>query len=252
MILSILPFAEALAEEAGTSLSETNVTALNAGHDSVVGLIFHASPVVQIAFLILLVFSIVSWAIIFAKWRQFRDVGRSGKAFWNDFRNAKSLEEIFSRHKPMDGPLFRLFYTGFSSLVGPGKGRSAPREYDRVIRDIDRVRQEEMDRLESYLSFLAMTASTAPFIGLFGTVIGILVAIWRIGSMGSTSLAVVAPAIAEALIATAAGLGAAIPAYVFYTYFVRKSQKASQDMDFFAEDLNYRLKREYGTQAPSA
>lgn len=225
-------------------MTETTVAA----NQSIMSLIFNASPVVQVAFLILVIFSVISWAIIFLKFKQFGQVDRSSKSFWHDFHNSKSLEDIFARRKPGEGPLFRLFYVGFSGLVGANKQRN-PRDYERVVRDINRAEREELGKLENQLPFLATTASTAPFVGLFGTVIGILVAMWKIGTTGNTSLAVVAPAIAEALIATALGLAVAIPAYVFYNFFIRKTQKASQDFDFFTDDLEYRLKREYGVQA---
>lgn len=217
-----------------------------AGNDGIWTILSHASPVVQVVFFILLALSIGSWAIIFAKFKQFGGLSRAQKRFWEIFHQASSLEEIFASHKPTDGPFFRLFYIGFASLVGPNKRRSGPRDYDRVLRDIDRAKSEEVDKLESYLLFLATTASYAPFIGLFGTVWGILSAFWQIGKMGTSSLAVVGPFIAEALVATAVGLAAAIPAVIFYNFFNAKLGKINREMDFFSDDLAQRLKKEYG------
>jgi biopolymer transport protein TolQ len=218
--------------------------------DSTLSIILHASPVVQVVFFLLVALSIVSWAIIFAKWKQFGGLKRAQKKFWEIFHQAKSLEEIFASHKPTDGPFFRLFYIGFASLVGPSKRRGTARDYERVVREIERAKVEESDKLESYLIFLYTTASYAPFIGLFGTVWGILSAFWKIGKMGSSNLAVVGPYIAESLVATAVGLAAAIPAVIFYNYYNHRLTKVSQELDFFSEDLSQRLKKEYGAPNP--
>lgn len=247
----MIPFFTALASAASAAAPASEpITEAAIKSDSFSSILWHASPVVQIVFIILVALSIGSWAIILAKWKQYKGLGRAQKRFWEVFHQATSLEEIFANYKPTDGPFFRLFYIGFASLMGPNKRRGAPRDYDHILRDLDRAKQEEGDKYEAYLLFLATTASYAPFIGLFGTVWGILTAFWNIGKMGSSSLAIVGPYIAEALVATAIGLAAAIPAVIFYNFFNRKLEKIMRELDFFCEDLAQRLKKEYGPSNP--
>ncbi len=219
------------------------------GADNTFTLLLHASPVVQFTFLVLVLMSVFSWAVVFSKWRAVNQVKRSEKRFWRAFERVKSLEDLFRRSSKGDnGPLFRLFQVAFSGLniakspaTGPQPTPSALLEQTR--RELAAAKQDELDRLESYLPFLATTASTAPFVGLFGTVWGILNAFWEIGKMGSSSLAVVGPYIAEALVATAVGLATAIPAVAFYNLFLRQLQKIGQRMDSFTEDLIQRLRQ---------
>ena len=127
---------------------------------------------------------------------------------------------------------------------GEGK-RSVDISMEGIRRRIDRAVEEEIERIERYLPFLATTGSTSPFIGLFGTVWGILAAFWQIGRAGSSSLAVVGPYIAEALIATALGLAAAIPAVIFYNFFVTRIRVFVREIQNFSEDLAQRIERDY-------
>ena len=143
-------------------------------------------------------------------------------------------------------PLYEIFNTAgevMKRLKSAGKGHGNNR--DILVQRLTQTREEEIYKLEQYTPFLATTASTAPFVGLFGTVWGILTAFWNIGKEGSSTLAVVGPYIAEALIATAIGLAAAIPAVIFYNFYVNRVRLLSKDLQDFSTDLASRIDREY-------
>lgn len=203
-------------------------------------LIFNADPLVQLCLLILLIFSVVCWAIIIAKQRQIkRSEGRCMR-FYETFWNTKKLEDLSVKRGAGKGPAHNIFNAAVQSLEANNPSRKEP-----VIRDIRRAYEEEINQIEYGVPFLATTASTAPFIGLFGTVWGILHAFWKLGQQGSSSLALVGPHIAEALIATAFGLAAAIPAVIFYNTFVAKIRRFSKDLEDFVEDLADRILHEH-------
>lgn len=220
-----------------------------------VHLIADADWLAKSVLLILLLFSAVSWAIVFAKTLQFNRAQRQTATFLQVFRKSTKFSEVQSICPSVPAsPLVGIFQAGYAELnlqlrrdaPRDGEGRpmaAAPRPTLRSLESVDRALLRattvEVAKLEKRVPFLATTASITPFIGLFGTVIGIMVAFSRIGAEGSTSLAVVAPGIASALIATAAGLFAAVPAVYFYNGFTgRVKDFASQMDDFALEFLN--------------
>lgn len=210
----------------------------------ILSLIWQADFIVQITLLILFVFSVVSWAIIIMKQRQLKAAKTRVQQFLATFWQAKSLETLVTKSSFPKSPTLNIFKTGVASLRENSNGKNITF----IQKDIERTTSDEVEQLEYFVPFLATTASAAPFIGLFGTVWGILNAFFRIGSAGSSSLAVVGPHIAEALIATAAGLAAAIPAYIFYNYFVNRIRQISRELGQFSDDLSHRIQMEYLTR----
>ena len=220
-----------------------------------VRLLADAGPLSKSVLLILLLFSAISWAIIVAKSLQYRRADRDTGAFLQVFRKSTKFSEVQSICASVPAsPLVGIFQAGYAELNlqlrrepakdADGRPLAAParptlKSLDSVDRALLRATTAEVSKLEKRVPFLATTASITPFIGLFGTVVGIMVAFTRIGAEGSTSLAVVAPGIADALIATAAGLFAAVPAVYFYNAFTgRVKDFASQMDDFALEFLN--------------
>ena len=206
--------------------------------NSAVQLILQAGYVVKGVLIILLLFSVVSWTIIFYKWRLFSKADKETYNFLRIYASTPSQRDLFSTSKKFDlSPLSRLFRAVYTEKTYTEKD-----ELKRMLKRYDAL---ESARLERYLSFLATTGSTTPFIGLFGTVWGIMNAFRGIGAAGSASLAVVAPGIAEALITTAMGLAAAIPAVVAYNYYLSRANRMIIEMDDFSEELvDYILKQD--------
>jgi biopolymer transport protein TolQ len=225
---------------------------------SVVQIIGRSSLVAKIVLLILIVFSIVSWAIILYKLWSFRRTSRQSAVFLDVFRKSSKFSEVQAVCKTLgDSPLVGIFQAGYAELnsqlrlpaanasatsqtLGPGAAtRPTLRSLAALDRALLRAAKLETNKLEHRITFLATTASITPFIGLFGTVWGIMAAFESIGATSSTNLAIVAPGIAEALIATAAGLFAAIPAVYFYNLLAQRVKLfASQMDDFSLEFLN--------------
>jgi len=214
----------------------------------IVELVLHAGPIAKGVLVVLVLFSIVSWALIVEKWWQFRRVRRQTLAFLKVFREGRRASAVYTAAKKFrESPLAHLYAAGYQEFAGiPDTVESMIEDTDDVAsadrlemvhRALRRSSGLEVARLERYLPFLATTASATPFIGLFGTVWGIMSAFHGIGQQGSASLAVVAPGISEALIATAAGLGAAIPAVIGYNYFVNRVKHWATEMDGFMLDL---------------
>jgi biopolymer transport protein TolQ len=207
-------------------------------------LITDASAVVQLILLILLFFSVFSWAIIFFKRRTIRTASSQSERFLKAFRRSKNLSEVNEAARKYRGsPLVTLFQSGFKELAHIS--RSNPQnsinsgKMESLSRVLTKASNAEVSRLEKMMSFLATTGSVTPFIGLLGTVWGIMDAFQRIGIVRSASLVTVAPGIAEALIATAFGLFAAIPAVIAYNYFLHRIKELITDMeDFSLEFLN--------------
>jgi biopolymer transport protein TolQ len=192
---------------------------------------------------ILLVFSIASWATMFVVGRRFRRSAAASKRFMASFRRAKRLADVQAataqtRHSSLVG-LFRAGYAEIEAQIAHGAASTSIRSLDSVERSLLRASRIESARLSRYVPFLATTAAATPFIGLFGTVWGIMDSFASIGSMGTTSITAVAPGISEALINTAAGLFAAIPALLAYNHFVNRLRLARGEMeDFTLEFLN--------------
>lgn len=216
-------------------------------------LIWQASWVVQLVILLLVVASIVSWAAIVFKWRELNGAEQDSEAFLETYHEA-GLERAYDAAKAMErSPLSAIFLTAYAELqrIGRYSGRAPDEPLDEaqlhtLSRKIAWASAQEELRLEARLSFLATVGSTSPFIGLFGTVIGIINAFTGIGAAGSASLAVVAPGIAEALIATAVGLFAAIPATVFYNLFVARLRELHRAIELFGDELMGELRRPGG------
>ncbi|MBF0565887.1 MAG: MotA/TolQ/ExbB proton channel family protein [Nitrospirae bacterium] len=195
-----------------------------------ISLILQAGYVVKGVLVMLLVFSVVSWGIMFYKWRYFSRANRESLDFIRYFRAGKEPAGLNKVARAcMLSPLANIYKAVYEDRdIG---------DMDGVRRSIRRYEALESAKLERYLNFLATTGTTTPFVGLFGTVWGIMNAFRGIGSAGSASLAVVAPGIAEALITTAAGLACAIPAVIGYNYYLSIAKRTIIDMEDFSEEL---------------
>lgn len=220
-----------------------------------------AGPMVQFVLVLLLFFSVVSWAIILMKYRILGRVKKENRMFLEAYMRINKLSDVFPESKKFsNSTLAEVFRAGYTELVKTAGGRreSLPDEkipldspglelrgIDNVERALNRACEVESARLSSALGFLATTGSASPFIGLFGTVWGIMSAFKGIGIRGTASLAVVAPGISEALIATAAGLAAAIPAVIFYNYYVNRVRVISVESDNFASEFLNIVERYY-------
>jgi biopolymer transport protein TolQ len=193
---------------------------------------------------ILLVFSIISWAVMIVVAMRFRRSQRASRRFAAIFRKAKRLADVQSSTGPlMHAALVGLFRAGYAEIEAQishtAEARQTVKSIDSVERSLIRATRIESSRLSRFVPFLATTAAATPFIGLFGTVWGIMEAFGDIGAAGQASLTIVAPGISEALINTAAGLFAAIPALLAYNHFVGRLRAARGEMeDFTLEFLN--------------
>jgi biopolymer transport protein TolQ len=206
--------------------------------DTVLTLIFKAGLIVKFVLILLLFFSVFSWAIIFYKFRLLSKVEGESREFYQAFLKSKQWDTLYqSTKKLVISPLPNLFRAAYS-IEDEG--------FDEIRSTLNRIESTETDRLERYLTFLATTGSITPFIGLFGTVWGIMNSFMGIGRVGAASLAVVAPGIAEALIATAAGLAAAIPAVIAYNYFLSRTRKSVIIAENFSRELINHLMRKNG------
>jgi len=220
----------------------------------IVSLVLRSSLTAKAVLAILVLFSAVSWGVILYKTWQYRRAERQSRQFIDVFRRSSKFSEVQAVCKSLAAsPLVGLFQAGYAELnaqlrqqAGDPSGRPAAvssrptlKSLDAVDRALLRASTVEVSRLEHRVMFLATTASITPFIGLFGTVWGIMAAFESIGQAGSSSLGVVAPGIAEALIATAAGLFAAIPAVYFYNHLTARVKRFAAAMDDFSlEFLN--------------
>ncbi len=215
-------------------------------------LFFSSDPVVKATLLLLIIFSVISWAIILFKLKQVKKAQRTAAQFIGVFESSDSVDEILTKTTSREGnPVYEVFSSGISDIMRYRQARAkdptrVPKlSLDHIRKNINRATSDEIAKLEQLTPFLATTASSAPFIGLFGTVWGILTAFWAIGKAGSTSLATVGPFIAEALIATAVGLAAAIPAVIAYNYFITKIRRLAKTLEDFSMDLSSRIEREF-------
>ncbi len=205
-------------------------------HLSIWTLVLDAGLVVQIVLLILLALSIMSWAIIFNKWRVFRAGKAADDAFDTLFWSGERLESIANQTSGMpnsaQAQVFERGYAAYQKIKQEQRGTAL-----NIRHAIDHAWTTQMNRFGSGLSFLATVGSTAPFIGLFGTVWGIIDAFQNIGLTQNTSLATVAPGIAEALVATAFGLLAAIPSVIAYNMFTTKMKALDASLDAFGTEF---------------
>jgi len=188
----------------------------------------------------LLCFSVFSWTVILAKWNSFRGARKTNSRFLRAFRKAPGLEAVVAaseRYRP--SPLVAVFDFGYEELERQVKARGKVTSRTALERSLQLGVSEEIAKLERNMHWLATTASVTPFIGLFGTVLGIIRAFQDLGNMGSTSLKALGPGISEALITTAFGLFAAIPAAIFYNHFGHTIREIGTRMeDFSLEFLN--------------
>ena len=204
---------------------------------------YDAGPVVKVVLFILVGFSVASWTIIFIKLRFFRNARLETAYFLDLFWDASELTSIYKESKELIySPVAQMFKRGYSELIRLKKlqgdqGGDLNGASDAIERTLRRATILENSRMEKAVAFLATTGNTAPFIGLFGTVWGIMESFTGIGLRGSASLAVVAPGIAEALIATAVGLVAAIPAVIAYNYCNSKTAELGAEMETFSADF---------------
>ncbi len=219
------------------------------------GLIASTTTVGKIVLLLLALMSIVSWAVILYKWFTFARASRQSASFLDVFRRSNKFSEVQAVCRSLgDSPLVGLFQAGYAELTaqlrqhGPelpngathpagAPGRPTLKSLPSVDRALMRASVVEINKLEHWVTFLATTAGAAPFIGLFGTVWGIMMAFLSISQSGSTSLQSVGPGIAEALITTAAGLFTAIPAVVLYNYLSQRVKLFASEMDDFSMEF---------------
>ncbi|HEX4347048.1 MAG TPA: MotA/TolQ/ExbB proton channel family protein [Vicinamibacterales bacterium] len=223
---------------------------------SFLDLIASTTPVGKIVLIALGLMSVVSWGVILYKWFVFAKATRQSTAFLDVFRRSNKFSEVQAVCRSLgDSPLVGLFQAGYAELTAqmrhhgpadlqnaaPNPSGAAARPTLKSIAAVDRALMRasvvEMNKLEHWISFLATTASAAPFVGLFGTVVGIMIAFFRISQTGSTSLGSVAPGIAEALVTTAAGLVAAIPAVMAYNYLSYRVKLFASAMDDFSMEF---------------
>jgi biopolymer transport protein TolQ len=223
---------------------------------SIVHLLLNASWVVQLVVLLLMGVSVASWAAIFRKVLALKRVNQLNDDFERDFWSGKSLNELFSaatQNAKLAGPMERIFASGMreyqklrerritdSSLLMDGARRAMRASF-----------QREMDAVESNLTLLASAGSVSPYVGLFGTVWGIMHAFTGLAALQQVTLAKVAPGIAEALVATAIGLFAAIPAVLAYNRFSRDIDRVSIKLETFIEEFSNILQRNVGAQSTS-
>jgi biopolymer transport protein TolQ len=202
--------------------------------------VLEAGPISWAVLVILVLMSLFSWTIIFSKWSRFKQARLANTQFLRAFRKANGLQAVaLASEQFRSSPLVTVFDFGYTELERQVKAKGTVSNASSLERNLQLGISEEVSRLERNMNWLATTATVSPFIGLFGTVIGIIKAFGALGQAGSASLRAVAPGIADALIATAAGLAAAIPAAVAYNYFGHVIREFGARMeDFILEFLN--------------
>ncbi|MBM3297084.1 MAG: protein TolQ [Candidatus Aminicenantes bacterium] len=215
-------------------------------------LIIDASLVVKLVLLILIFFSVFSWAIIVHKRRTLKTAGIQSRKFLDIFEKSRNLSEVNEAAKRhAQSPLAGIFQAGFKELSYLAKSNPrislTPSNVDSLSRALSKAANGEISKLERMMSFLATTGSVTPFIGLFGTVWGIMDAFHKIGIVRSASLVTVAPGIAEALIATAMGLFAAIPAVIAYNAYLSRIKDIVGDMEDFSSEFLGIVEKLYGS-----
>jgi biopolymer transport protein TolQ len=220
----------------------------------IIQIVGNAGLMVQLVLLLLVFFSVTSWTIILIKWRYLHKGLRESNQFTEYFWKSRDLASVFAKAKQLTGcPVARIFRVGYIELkkisqssksaatngtVGAGPSMTGRISgMDNVKRALRRAINSETNRMTQMVPFLATTGNTTPFIGLFGTVWGIMNSFHGIGQRGSASLAVVAPGISEALIATAAGLAVAIPAVIAFNFFMQKIRFMESELISFSADF---------------
>jgi biopolymer transport protein TolQ len=208
----------------------------------------------QIILFILIFFSLVSWGIIINKYRLFKKVELQNNIFLNAFRRGRRLTDLTAQANSLRlSPLSGIFLAGYTDLREIAEANNddsddsavklSPNKMEAIEMTLERATTEEIGKLEKKVIFLATTANASPFLGLLGTVVGIMDAFWSIGERGSASLAIVAPGIAEALLATIVGLGAAIPAVIAYNWASNRIKIFNDKSANFSLEFMARLKK---------
>jgi len=212
----------------------------------------HAGLVVKLVMLILLAASVVSWTFIFQRWRIIKNMKRAVQNFETAFWSGADLSQLFSEiEKNSDSKgLSSIFRAGFQEFLKLTQQSTLKPEVlmEGLQRAMRIVESKEMDNLENHLPFLATVGSTSPYIGLFGTVWGIMTAFQSLGTVQSATIAMVAPGISEALIATAMGLFAAIPAVIAYNRFASQVERIGNQFQIFQEEFANILYRQAHSQ----
>jgi biopolymer transport protein TolQ len=240
-------------QAAGQGLTSAGAAAGRVMDSGVLGMIATAGPMVKAVMLILLLASAVSWCIVFAKLIQFWRASRNTARFLDNFWKSRSLASLYTESADFGpSPVSQVFRVGYLELGRVHKAKLDTRSaLENVERALRRSASSESTRLFKFLPFLASCGNTTPFIGLFGTVWGIMGSFHEIGQMkGAANLAVVAPFISEALVATAAGLAAAIPAVLFYNYFNGRLRILETDIHNFMADFVNILERDLLKNSP--
>ncbi len=231
-------------EEGVPEIETPQVPAVQESHQfSITDMIFGGTFVVQMVLLLLVVMSVWTWGIVISKSKAIRKAKRESDEFEDMFWSSKNLAQISEASKNFDdSPIAQVFAAGHRELTAILNSKQKDSEHgalENIERALKKAKMEEITRLETGNTMLATTASAAPFIGLFGTVWGIMHAFIGLSQVKSSSIQAVAPGISEALIATAIGLAAAIPAAIFYNIFMQQLRILSRSMDTFsAEFLN--------------
>ncbi len=226
---------------------------------SIFEMILHAGWEVKLVMIILCIFSLASWSIVIMKQLMFRKARLASLDFLDAFWDSKTLNEAYESAREFAlSPEATVFVAGFNELKKISAARSAGTvaptlemqlaTMDNLKRAVRKAQFLESDRMARSVSFLATTGSATPFIGLFGTVWGIMTSFQDIGVRGSASLAVVAPGISEALVATAAGLAVAIPAVIFYNYYSNKLSEVESNVESFSTDFINLIERDILTR----
>ncbi len=221
--------------------------------EAIAELLTQSRGVVLIVLLLLIGFSIVCWAIIFYKWFVLKKAQDQSDEFLDLFWESRRLDHTYRESEELTrSPVAQVFRAGYSELSRLQRAQGNEQHggfqfggFENIQRAMRRAANTEMTYLERYIPFLATTASAAPFVGLFGTVWGIMKSFIGIKESGSAGLNVVAPGIAEALIATAVGLAAAIPAVIAYNYFLAKLRSIETEVDNFSNDFLNIIKRHF-------
>lgn len=227
----------------------------------VLSLIANSGPVAIFVIFVLLLASMMSWAIIYAKWKALSRAAHENKKFLETFKSGKTLSDVDAKVGDYAfSPIAAIFRSGVTELnalsatKASGDSRALSSEgMINIQRALLRASSVQISEYERYIGWLATTASAAPFVGLFGTVWGIMNSFQSIGATGGANLAVVAPGISEALITTATGIAAAVPAVIAYNYFAGQIRKLAVELENFAQDFLNIVQRSLlnGSQNPS-
>lgn len=225
--------------------------------NGVADMIWNAGPMVKLVLLLLVGLSLACWGVVLVKFKLFRRAERQSEDFYEMYRQKKNFGLLYRESQLLtESYLAQVFRAGYAewgrltkTLETAGAAEMPLSGADEVLSSVEKAMEGaillETRRLERFLPLLATTGNTAPFIGLFGTVWGIMTSFHHIGLKGAANLAVVAPGISEALVATAIGLFAAIPAVIFFNYFMNRIQAVQGHMQYFASDFYTVLKREW-------